>query len=769
MSRNLWWGVVLVVTALAAVSVAQQASMGRSTGRILTQEVRQQSIGRRTGRVAGEVREEIVQELQQNKLGSPEELERLGRMVDVLIVVARTHVPEAVEDLRSARAALDALLTRKRLGEATQTQQTILDLLAGLVEKLAAREQLSSLVEQAEELVTRQQELNTDTRQTALRTIGKPLEDLTPEEGQELARLAQRQQELRQRLGQLDGDIARAAQELTPAEPRRAGALKQARTFAKDQRIQPTMDETARELERNQTLSAAQKEQQTLDNLEELRDRLAEAEQNPFDELTRRQQDLENLIGEQQQLRQETGELTPQSPAQQLEAGEQHQAALAQRTQQLSSQLAQSAPQSSQNAAQAAQEMQQATDQLDQGQPQQATQEQDQALAALKAARQALSAQLSQLAQRQFAQLPFDARMLDILSQQRDQLGLLQHISEDISALNQLVQSQESEGRKTEEELLKPEAERQAEPLAREERALAEKADEVAGSIAQYDQESSKHVARAQDHLQGAAEKLEQSDLQGAKPPQEAALDELKQGRNILQEKFAEILKLLAQLQQQRQDSGQGESQPPGMPEAGSLDDLIELANNLVELQRLARDQEGTRDETAQAEGQEAQELAPEEGRLAERADDLAGKAQRLTPEPAAGIRQAGRDMGEAEARLQARQPLPALGHQDSALRGLRQAEQGLSQALQGMLQQQLQMLAQMMVPSQTFDPRDEMRLRLAGLEALAEQMAVGSWRVGLPPRAREEVSQSLQERFPKGYEELLRAYFQNLAQGEGQ
>ena len=52
-------------------------------------------------------------------------------------------------------------------------------------------------------------------------------------------------------------------------------------------------------------------------------------------------------------------------------------------------------------------------------------------------------------------------------------------------------------------------------------------------------------------------------------------------------------------------------------------------------------------------------------------------------------------------------------------------------------------------------------------LEALAEQLAMGSWRVSLQPRAREEISQSLQERFPKGYEKLLRAYFQNLAQSE--
>jgi hypothetical protein len=86
---------------------------------------------------------------------------------------------------------------------------------------------------------------------------------------------------------------------------------------------------------------------------------------------------------------------------------------------------------------------------------------------------------------------------------------------------------------------------------------------------------------------------------------------------------------------------------------------------------------------------------------------------------------------------------------------------------LREMLAQELQMMAQMMVPSQTLDPRDEMRLRLAGLEALANEMGTGAWRVGLPPQARQEITQSLQDRFPKGYEALLRAYFQNLAQSE--
>ena len=773
MSSNFRWAAALAVVFSSGALVAQEVSTGadpsarRSTERVLTQEVRQQSVGRRTDRVARVVREEIVQELQQNKLGSREELERLARMVDVLIVVAGTHVPEAVEDLRAARAALNALLAREHLGQATDTQRTILDLLTGLAEKLAAREQLSSLVEQAEELVTHQRELNTDTRQTALKTIGKPLQALAPEQRQELTGLAQRQQEQGRRLRQLTSDIDYTAQELTPTEPRRARALEQARDFARTQRLEATMGEIVRELQQNQVLSAAQKEQRTLEHLEELRDRLAAGEQNPFDELTRRQRDLEDLIGEQQDLRRETGEMTPQSPTQALEALEQRQGALAQRSRQLAAQLAPAAPQSSQNLAQAGEEMQEATDQLDQRQPEQAAQEQDQALAALEAARQALSAQLSQLAQMQFAQLPFDQRLLDILSQQRDQLGLLQRISEDIIALNQLVQRQEAEGRKTDEELQKPEADRRPEPLAREERNLAEKADEVAESIARYDQESSQHVGQAQDLLVRAADELEQGDLAGARPPQVEGLAQLKKGRDVLQDKFKRILELLAQLEQQRQEFGEGEPEPPGMPEMASLDDLIELANNLVELQRLAGDQEGTRDETAQTQPEEAPQLAPGQGQLEERAQDLARKAQRLSPEPAADIRLAGQEMDQAEARLEVRQPRPALGHQEAALRGLRQAEQQMSLALQEMLLQQLQMLAQMMAPSQTFDPRDEMRLRLAGLEALAEQMAAGSWRVALPPRAREEISQSLQERFPKGYERLLRAYFQNLAQSE--
>ncbi|MCK4300600.1 MAG: hypothetical protein KAX80_13750, partial [Planctomycetes bacterium] len=122
MSSNFRWAAALAVVFFSGALVAQEVSTragpsaGRSTERVLTQEVRQQSVGRRTDRVARVVREEIVQELQQNKLGSREELERLGRMVDVLIVVAGTHVPEAVEDLRAARAALNALLAREHLG-----------------------------------------------------------------------------------------------------------------------------------------------------------------------------------------------------------------------------------------------------------------------------------------------------------------------------------------------------------------------------------------------------------------------------------------------------------------------------------------------------------------------------------------------------------------------------------------------------------------------------------------------------------------------------
>jgi hypothetical protein len=747
--------------------VAGGATAGRPGEQILTQEVREQSIGRRTGRVARTVREEIVQELQENRLGSPEDLQRLGRMIDVLIVVANTHVPEIVDDLRSARAALDALLTQKHLSDASETQQVVVDLLAALVEKLAARERLGSLVEQAEQLVAHQQELNADTRQTALKTIGKPLENLKPEERQVLSTLSQRQQDLRQNYQQLEGDIGRSAQELSATEPQRAQTLEAAREFGRSQRIEPNMNETAGELEQNQVLSAAQKEHETLASLQALRDRLAGTDQNPLDELLRRQRDLDALLAEQQALRDETGRATPQSPPETLAPLAQRQGALAQRTGQLASQLASAAPEPSQNVGQAGQHMEQAAGQLGQQQPGPATQEQDQALQALQAARQALGTQLSQMGQMQMAGAPFDQRLLDILSQEREQMGLLQRISGDLNALNQLVARQKAEGEKTAEEVAKPAGERRPQPLASEQKEVAEKAGEVGRSVGEYDQESAAHLTRAQTELGQAAGKLEQAQPEEARPPQDEGLAQLKQGRDVLQNKFKRILDLLAQLQSQRQELGEGGQQEPEAPEMGSLDDLLELANNLVELQRLDRDQEGTKDATAQAEPEKAEALAPDQGKLKGRAEDLSHKAQRLTPEPAGDIAQAGQEMGRAQENLGARLPKPAVGHQESALQGLRRAEDVMTATLREMLTHELEMMARMMVPSQTLDPRDEMRLRLAGLEALAEQMGTGAWRVGLPPQARQEITQSLQDRFPKGYEAFLRAYFQNLAQSQ--
>jgi len=770
-----WW--LLALLALAALGVASPqddtsatvASGPRVSEQILTQEVRQQAIGRRTDRVSRILREEIVQELQQNKLGSPEELKRLGRMVDALIVVARTHVPDVVEDLREARAALDALMARRRLGEATVTQATILELLNSLVEKLSAREQLGSLIEQAEELVTRQQELNLDTRQTAVRTLGKRLEDLSGEERRQLAELSQRQEDQRQHLARLQNDVARTAEQVAPQNPQQARALTEARKFVTEQQVEPTMAEIARELEQNQVLSAAQKEQKTLENLNELRDRLASAEENPFQELARRQQELDNLINEQQELRSQTGRMTPQSPSQEMEAAEQRQSALAQRSRELASSLEQTSPATSQNLDQAGQKMQEATERLDERRPGPAAKAQDEALAALQDARKALGLQLSRLAQMQMALSEFDQRMLDILTQQRDQMNLLMQIAEDVSALGELLQRQEEQSRNTAAEAGKPEADRQPEPLAQEQKDIAAEAGDMAESVARYDQESSGHVARAESRLEEAAGELAKPDFEKARPPQAEGLAELKQGRDILQKKFKRILELLSQLEQLRQNMAAEGHPASGLPEMGSLDDLIELANNLVEVQRLAGDQEGTHQETSQAEAEQARALAGEQQRLKDRAGDLSQKAQRLTPRPAADIRRAGGEMAQAEDRLRASLPQPALGHQESALGSLRRAEAAMNDALQQALQQQLQMMAQMLLPRPSVDPRDEMRLRLAGLEAIAEQMASGSWRVQLPPRAREEVTQSMQERFPRGYERLLRTYFQNLAQGTGE
>src|SRR5690606_2128627 len=102
------------------------------------------------------------------------------------------------------------------------------------------------------------------------RTTGKSDEQLTPQERQELERLAAEQQSLAQKAAQALEEMRSREQEMRESDPAASDAMAEAARAAERGQVSEHMENASRQIDENQTNSAQGQQQQAMDALEEM-------------------------------------------------------------------------------------------------------------------------------------------------------------------------------------------------------------------------------------------------------------------------------------------------------------------------------------------------------------------------------------------------------------------------------------------------------------------------------------------------------------------
>jgi hypothetical protein len=258
---------------------------------------------------------------------------------------------------------------------------------------------MRTITKDAEDLLNRQNDAIKRAIDAAARpdTLGKPPEQLTPEQRADLANLGERQNELGRNVEDLRAKMDQMARRMEIEDPLAAAALKEAADRLRDQNTAARMAEAAEQLRRNQMGAARQGQDQAKADLENLVDQLKNRRER---ELSRLVKELKNAEAELDRLRQRQGEnlrrtqeaanlADPEKRAQELQrlSKEQQriQEDLKKQLQKLSKLRAENAARSG---ARASQNMDQARQDFDQGDAEAAQQNQEDALNNLEQARE---------------------------------------------------------------------------------------------------------------------------------------------------------------------------------------------------------------------------------------------------------------------------------------------------------------------------------------------------------------------------------------------
>ncbi len=284
---------------------AQQGEVRAST--------RQRGADASNRRSQGQVSERIARQVDQvEELRERIDANRLeDRALDELLTEAAQSLREAGQSAANAgeqmdRAAADnePAMEDQEAEQVDRAQQETQEQLRQLIEMLDRGEDAWVVRSRIEQMIDAQQALQQQAQDLAPQTAGQRVEDLDPQERQEVEQLAREQSDLAQQMQELVQEIRQREQLLREQDPSAAMGLQQAARRAEQQQTAQTMQRAGQQAQQNQMANTQESQQQAIESLEEMLEDLDAGERNRQEVLRRVLlsiiQSLESLIAQQE-------------------------------------------------------------------------------------------------------------------------------------------------------------------------------------------------------------------------------------------------------------------------------------------------------------------------------------------------------------------------------------------------------------------------------------------------------------------------------------
>lgn len=299
---------------------------------------------------------QLLAEMEINRVDDPALRHRLEMIAGELSILRLQHLPKIEKELTDARKLAEAAAGSREgdrspaapeqdalLNSAQESQRIVLEALGAILGELTESRNRQNLAADLKELIGTQESLNRAAAELTARTLSKRFDDLADQEQADLMRISERQRRHADRVDQLLTTLEGLAGELGESNPSTAQTLADAANHVRSRAVAARMREAAAQLERNLVGETTRRQQQILEDLKEIEsilqsravsdaesllNKLSEAER-ALDALRERQEelqqqlkkaaqvsdadarrrDLDRIAGEQRGLRDETARL----------------------------------------------------------------------------------------------------------------------------------------------------------------------------------------------------------------------------------------------------------------------------------------------------------------------------------------------------------------------------------------------------------------------------------------------------------------------------
>ena len=478
----------------------------------------QRELGKRTTST-GEQFADVAREMAENKIGTPEDTERLNSFKQSMDAVGGKMMPQAAGKLADAQKNNQL----PNLQDASAAQADALGELASLLKRMSRTEDLDELIRQAGRLVLKQKGINERSKNVSVRTLGQKPDEIAEADKAILRGVERDQSSGYEEMKSLESAMSSFVKNTAPKDPAAAAAVQSALEQAANDQIARNMKDVAEKLANTSAASAVPVQEKIYADLQKLVDNLNEAKRKQIadinqlkremeaaakelDKIIREQQaeknatdpagakqlegatqQLEKLIKEQEKLQDETSKQTDQTKPADLAAKQQ---GLAKEADEFAKQLA---------------EMK--------GKPAEASPETKKAADAMSEAAEVLS-----------KNQPGTAQLM--------QVSALDHLKKAKDALDKALDAQKAENLSKEQDRIQKETTELKNKLD----ALAEQSKPVDRNLSQRMQGAAGSSSKAQESMGKAGENIKKDDRHSAAQEQDEALKNLDEAKKKLDE-----------------------------------------------------------------------------------------------------------------------------------------------------------------------------------------------------------------------------------------
>lgn len=376
---------------------AERAKARPDAQRIAASESRQRALANQTEDVARQL-QSLNQSAATNRLANPQELRAQEQAKNSLDDLAARAMPQAANEIATAQpmAQSQPRAARQQLGKASGQQKDIQRQLEAIEKALRKGSQLRRMAERFDRLAQEQRDLQAASGKLLPQTLGRKMDELTPEQRQELGKLGERQESLRKATDQAIDDLEKQGGSLSDRQ--QARAAQQAAQELRQQGTTSRQSEASRNVERNALGQAMGQQRQSAQDLEKAAQKLRDAS-DPEDpqamqrKIEQAMQQLAQLTQKQQGAQDKTRKNMTREQRRQLARLERK---LQQEAEKLARELQKLQPrsprsgQASQSLSQASKSLGQASQSLSKDETEQAQEQQRRAMESLRRAMQSL-------------------------------------------------------------------------------------------------------------------------------------------------------------------------------------------------------------------------------------------------------------------------------------------------------------------------------------------------------------------------------------------